>query len=121
MWKIFVPLLTVIGTCTIIMLNPSDFWIDAQPSFFGACLGGALFTFTLLLWVLIIHNQKKTEADLALTAYINREVPEYARADLVETNPDYGSNEGYLRWKRDARNSRFSYLIPKYAPSYKAL
>jgi hypothetical protein len=108
----------VMGLCVAVIINPREFWIDAEPDYVAGTIVGLFICVTFLCWLFVIRSDREDEVRLALTAFINNELTEAQRLELAEPDPDYEQNSGYLRWKENAKQSPLAYLIPATPPRY---
>lgn len=109
--KIMIIWLTVMGFCAAVFFTPREFWIDTEPDYFSCFVAVLLFCAGLAFWIYHAISNARDEAAVALTAYINYKLTDEQRSELAEPDPWYEQNSGYMRWKKDAGQSRWAYLM----------
>jgi hypothetical protein len=119
--KIMIVWFVVMGLCVAVILNPREFWIDAEPDYVVGTIAGIFVLAVFVFWLYFIRSDREDQVKLALTAFINNELTEAQRAELAEPDPRYEPNSGYLRWKENAKQSPLAYLIPATPPRYAEL
>lgn len=111
--------LAACGLCAAVFIDPYEFWVNSEPNYVAGAAAILFFGAGLAFWIYVIVSNSRDEANVALTSYINYNLTEAQRNELAEPDPWYEQNSGYMRWKRNARQSPLAYLIPKHKLVYR--